>query len=225
MLLDWWNAAWMPGQPNEDEKPDLLAIRLTMAAVLGFGIAIVRTFARSEGRPAPGLRTTLLLLTVLCALVTEVIGTNMARAFGLAGVLAVVRFRTVIEDTRDSAFVIFAMVVGMAVGAGYINTSLVGFSVISLVAIGVTQLTGFATNDAKLSIRIKGKETTEADVRAVLARYSGSVTLAGADTVKESAESVDLIFRFRPYQHGDLSKLVDQLRIKPGVEKVAWELK
>ena len=221
-MIDWWHSAWSNG---EDEKAVVLTIRLLTATALGFGIAIVRTFARSEGRPAPGLRTTLLLLTVLCALVTEVIGSNMARAFGLAGVLAVVRFRTVIEDTRDSAFVIFAMVIGMSVGAGYINTSLVGFSVISLVAIAVTQMTGLATNDARLSIRIKGKETTEADIRAILARISGSVALAGADTVKESAESVDLLFRFRPYQYSDLSKLVDNLRAKPGVEKVAWELK
>lgn len=221
-MLEWWNAAWPTG---DDEKPIILAIRLSLATALGFGIALVRTYARSEGRPAPGLRTTILLLTVLCALVTEVIGSNMARAFGLAGVLAVVRFRTVIEDTRDSAFVIFAMVIGMAVGAGYLSTSLVGFSVISLVAIAVTQMTGQAMNDAKLSIRIKGKETGEADVRAVLAKVSGSVTLAGADTVKESAESVDLTFRFRPFQQSDLSKLVDQLRLKPGVEKVAWDLK
>ena len=221
-MLEWWNAAWPTG---EDEKPIILAIRLSLATALGFGIALVRTYARSEGRPAPGLRTTILLLTVLCALVTEVIGSNMARAFGLAGVLAVVRFRTVIEDTRDSAFVIFAMVIGMAVGAGYLSTSLVGFSVISLVAILVTQMTGQAMNDAKLSIRIKGKETGEADVRAVLAKVSGSVTLAGADTVKESTESVDLTFRFRPFQQSDLTKLVDQLRVKPGVEKVAWDLK
>jgi uncharacterized membrane protein YhiD involved in acid resistance len=218
---DWWIA---PG-PNGDEYPLILALRLGVATALGFGIALVRTFARSEGRPAPGLRTTLLLLTVLCALVTEVIGQNIARAFGLAGVLAVVRFRTVIEDTRDSAFVIFAMVIGMAAGAGYLYTAVVGFSVIALVASAVTQMTGPAAHDAKMTVRVKGKETTEADVRAVLAPVSESVVLAGADTVKESAESVDLIFRFRPYQTSDLTKLVELLRAKPGVEKVAWELR
>ncbi len=221
-MQDWWNASW-PG--GEDEKPLVLATRLGMAAALGFGIAIVRTFARSEGRPAPGLRTTLLLLTVLTALVTEVIGGNVARAFGLAGVLAVVRFRTVIEDTRDSAFVIFAMVIGMAVGAGYFNTPVVGFVVISLVAVVVTQMTGQAANDAKMTIRVKGKETTDADIRSVLLKVANIVVLSGADTVKDSADGVDLIFRFRPFQNSDLTKLVGQLRQMPGVEKVAWELK
>ena len=221
-MIDWWNAAWVT---KGDVNPEVIFVRLLAAAALGFSIALVRTFARSEGRPTPGLRTTLLLLTLLTALITQVIGDNTARAFGLAGVLAVVRFRTVVEDTRDSAFVIFAMVIGMAVGAGYLSTAVVGFGVIALVAIAVTQMTGPAMNDAKLLIRIKGKETTEATVRAVLAQVAGVVVLAGADTVKESAESVDLVFRFRPYQTSDLTKLVDVLRAKPGVEKVAWELK
>jgi uncharacterized membrane protein YhiD involved in acid resistance len=221
-MPDWWNAAWVA---KGDEKPEVLIIRLVAAAGLGFAIALVRTFARSEGRPTPGLRTTLLLLTVLTSLITQVIGDSTARAFGLAGVLAVVRFRTVVEDTRDSAFVIFAMAIGMAVGAGYLSTSLVGFSVVSLVAIVVTQLTGQAAHDAKMTLRVKGKETTEADIRAILAKVSQSVTLSGADTVKESAESIDLVFRFRPYQQADLTKLIEQLRAKPGIEKVAWELK
>ena len=44
---------------------------------------------------------------------------SSARAFSLAGVLAIVRFRTVMEDTRDTVFVVFAVVMGMSAGAGY----------------------------------------------------------------------------------------------------------
>ena len=50
-------------------------------------------------------------------MVTQVIGDNVARAFSLVGALSIVRFRTVVRDTQDTAFVIFAVVVGMAVGA------------------------------------------------------------------------------------------------------------
>lgn len=224
-MMELWHAAWKLSGEQQEPAPEVLFVRLVTASALGLGIALVRTFARSEGRPAPGLRTTLLLLTVLTTLVTEVIGGSTARAFGLAGVLAVVRFRTVVEDTRDSAFVIFSMGVGMAVGAGYLYMALVGYGVISLVAIAVTQMTGPAAHDAKLTVRVKGKDTTEADVRAILARVAGVVVLAGADTVKDSADAVDLVFRFRPYQQSDLTKLVEHLRAKPGVEKVAWELK
>jgi uncharacterized membrane protein YhiD involved in acid resistance len=48
-----------------------------------------------------------------------VIGDNVARAFSLVGALSIVRFRTVVRDTQDTAYVIFAVAVGMAVGAGH----------------------------------------------------------------------------------------------------------
>src|SRR4029078_10359652 len=91
----------------------------TLAVLYGFVVAGVYRFTLGRRDPANTLSTTLVLLSVLIALVTVVIGDNVARAFGLVGALSIVRFRTVVEDTRDTAFVIFAVVVGMAVGAGY----------------------------------------------------------------------------------------------------------
>ena len=58
-----------------------------------------------------------MLLSILIAMVTQVIGDNIARAFSLVGALSIVRFRTVVRDTQDTAFVIFAVAVGMAMGA------------------------------------------------------------------------------------------------------------
>lgn len=45
------------------------------------------------------------------------------------------RFRTVVEDTRDTAFVIFAVAVGMAIGAGYLKVPLVGIPFVALTAL------------------------------------------------------------------------------------------
>jgi uncharacterized membrane protein YhiD involved in acid resistance len=224
LILVWLENAWIRAWSEVgDERPDVIFIRLMIAAMLGLGVAIIRTFARSEGRPAPGLRTTLLLLTMLTALVTEVIGNNTARAFGLAGVISVIRFRTAVEDTRDSAFVIFAMVVGMAVGAGYLYTSIVGFACVALVTLAITQLTGAPTHKAKLVLRLRGKETSEADIRALLTPMGSTVLLVGAETGRD-ADAIDFTFRFTPYHSTNLAPLVDSLKAKPGVEKVTWDL-
>ena len=56
------------------------------------------------------------MLTVILALITQVIGGSAARAFTLVGALAIVRFRTRVNDTRDTAYVILAVCVGMAIG-------------------------------------------------------------------------------------------------------------
>ena len=60
-------------------------------------------------------------------------GNNAARAFSLVGAVSVIRFRTPLEDTRDTAFVLFAVILGMASGVGYFEVGLLG-----LLAVGVT---------------------------------------------------------------------------------------
>jgi hypothetical protein len=59
------------------------------------------------------LPTTLIFLAILIAAVTQVISDNVA-GLSLVGALGIVRFRTVVR-TRETAFVIFSVVVGMAV--------------------------------------------------------------------------------------------------------------
>ena len=70
----------------------------------------------------------------------EVIGNNVARAFSLVGALSIVRFRTVVDDTRDTAFVMFAVIIGMAVGAGQYLVPAAGIPTIALAALAMNQL-------------------------------------------------------------------------------------
>src|SRR5690348_967343 len=122
--------------PHDTEVPLWqLAARLAAGLALGCVVAGVYRLTHGKGRPeGNGLTATLVMLTVLIALVTMVIGNNQARAFSLVGVLAIVRFRTVVEDTRDTAFVIFAVAMGMAVGAGFVAVPLVGIPFVALAA-------------------------------------------------------------------------------------------
>lgn len=69
---------------------------------------------------------TLMLLCLIMNLVMMVIGSNLARAFGLVGAMSVIRFRTVVKDTRDTAFVFLALGAGMATGTGNLKIAVVG---------------------------------------------------------------------------------------------------
>jgi uncharacterized membrane protein YhiD involved in acid resistance len=102
---------------NQLEVPAARVVLALLGGFLAAGVYAV-TFGRRR-KEARSLSITLVLLSVLVSVLTQVIGDNMARAFGLVGALSIVRFRTVVEDTADTAFVIFAVTVGMAVGAGH----------------------------------------------------------------------------------------------------------
>jgi uncharacterized membrane protein YhiD involved in acid resistance len=114
--------------------PLVVLIRLVAALLLGGVVALVYRLSRSKSEVAPSFSATLVLLSILIAMVTQVIGDNVARAFSLVGALSIVRFRTVVRDTQDTAFVIFAVGVGMAVGAGYPWLAVAGIAVVTIAA-------------------------------------------------------------------------------------------
>src|SRR5436190_9181756 len=109
-----------------------LFLRLCLAMLLGFAVMFVYRMARKGEPRNASFEVTLVLLAILIAMVTRVIGDSVARAFSLVGALSIVRFRTVVRDTQDTAYVIFAVVVGMAVGANLLPVALAGIAVIAL---------------------------------------------------------------------------------------------
>src|SRR5262245_32105930 len=80
--------------------------RLVLAAALGFAVSWIYRKTRKSTDVVASFPTTLVLLCVLIAMVTQVIGDSVARAFSLVGALSIVRFRTVVRDTQDTAYVI-----------------------------------------------------------------------------------------------------------------------
>jgi hypothetical protein len=97
-------------------------VRLVIAMFAGGAVTLIYRFTRAADETAPSFT------------VTQVIGDNVARAFSLVGALSIVRFRTIVRDTQDTAYVIFAVAVGMAVGAGHPGLAVSGLGVIGLAA-------------------------------------------------------------------------------------------
>lgn len=113
----------------------VVLVRLVAALVLGAVVALVYSKTRPAQDVAPSFSATLVLLCILIAMVTQVIGDNVARAFSLVGALSIVRFRTVVRDTQDTAYVIFSVAVGMAVGAGSPWLALGGIAVVATASV------------------------------------------------------------------------------------------
>jgi len=114
-------------------------IVVRLVAAIGFGLAIagLHVWTRPPQKPeTPRIGTSLVMLCVLIAIVSQVVGNNAARAFSLVGAVSVIRFRTPLEDTRDTAFVLFAVIEGMAAGVGYFEVGLAGLAAGMLTSAG-----------------------------------------------------------------------------------------
>ncbi len=58
---------------------------------------------------------------------------NLIGAFALLGAFSMIRFRTIVKDTRDVAYVFFALVMGVAIGTG--NYAVAGIALVLIGAI------------------------------------------------------------------------------------------
>jgi hypothetical protein len=78
------------------------------------------TWVYMSARPIPGhnqaIVQTLLFLPMVVAGIVFIIQNSLALAFSLAGVMAAVRFRTTLRDTRDVVYIFLSIVVGFAAG-------------------------------------------------------------------------------------------------------------
>lgn len=91
----------------------------------------------------------LVLLPAIVSAVILLIGSNVARAFSMAGAFALVRFRSAPGNAKDIAVVFFAMASGLACGLGYVTFAVVFVLVVVLVLLLLT-ITPFADRNSGL---------------------------------------------------------------------------
>lgn len=108
-------------------------INLSFALLCGIIVAVAyRATYRGVNFSANNVLA-MIMLAMITALVIVVIGSNLARAFGLVGAMSIVRFRTAVKDTQDIMFIFFALAAGLACGSGLYLVALVGTIFIAIV--------------------------------------------------------------------------------------------
>jgi hypothetical protein len=93
----------------------------TLLVIVGIvALMLPVTWVYMSARRVPGhdqsVVQTLLILPIVVAGIVLIVQNSLALAFSLAGVVAAVRFRTTLNDTRDVVFIFLAIGVGFAGG-------------------------------------------------------------------------------------------------------------
>ena len=121
--------------------PELSLIRtvIRMFAALIAGGFISLSYIHSDKRQkySSNFAMTVVILPAIVSVVITLIGSDLAKAISLGGVFALVRFRSVPGDSRDIAYVFFAMVVGLAIG---MDCYAFAFALTAVVALAFTLL-------------------------------------------------------------------------------------
>jgi hypothetical protein len=203
-------------------RTDVVLVQL--AASFGFGCLVAAiyyfTHRRTSSSSSSGMMATLVLLTMLICVVTIVIGNNSARAFSLVGALAIIRFRTIVEDTRDTAFVIFAVAEGMAVGSGYVTLPLVLAPLIAVAAyLFRHRETAVSDLDHTLVIRLGVGQDPQSRLQNAFTKHLDGMRLLAVTTARQGA-AMEYQYAVRLHQEHSAVALVAELNGLEGVQNV-----
>ena len=120
-------------QTNVTTLDILLSLGVSLLA--GLFILLVYKNAQKGVTPSGGFCLTMLLITSISAMIVLTITSNLALSLGMVGALSIVRFRTAIKETTDTAFLFWAVAAGITAGAGFYLITLIGCLFIGAVCI------------------------------------------------------------------------------------------
>jgi len=124
--------------------PVEMAINVMLSLVLGFALAFVYRYTHKGLSYSQSFTHTIIFVTLIVAIVMMVIGGSLTRAFALVGAMSIIRFRTVLKDTKDIAYVFGGLALGMAAGTSNYVLAGIGLVSIALVA-NILNITNFGS--------------------------------------------------------------------------------
>jgi len=103
----------------------------------------------------------MVMIGLIICMVMMTIQSNIALSIGLVGSLSVIRFRAVIRDTRDMAFLFLAIAIGLACGSFNYRLAIGGTLVISVLCLVTQRLRFSATSSAEYVVIFRGPGSAE----------------------------------------------------------------
>lgn len=209
---------WMPTLPTSKVDDVLSAAGATTiiapmqalfaalaACALALPVARVYTYTRRAQGFSQSVAHALVLLPTVVAAITVLVKESLPLAFALAGIVAAVRFRNTLEDSKDAVFVLLATAIGLASGV----SPAVG-SVLSIVFV-VVVLALWATDFAREPAGLEGDRARRQLERAMALANRTSQFVARVD--KEVLQSL------APSQLDALAERVRRRRRSSGDEE------
>lgn len=114
-----------------------ISLNLCLSFALAYLAAAVYRKVHTGPSDSYSFHITLLVTPVVVSMIMMAIGSNVALSLGLVGALSIIRFRTVIKDTRDMSFLFLTIGIGLCCGSGAYPLAIFGTFFVSLVLVAL----------------------------------------------------------------------------------------
>ena len=206
---------------GEIYNPSEILINLIIAFFLGFIISLVYKKTHKGLSYSQSFVLTNIFVCVIVSMVIMVIGNNLARAFALVGALSIIRFRTVVKDTKDTAFIFWSLAAGMASGTGSYFLAISGTAVISMIAL-VLYYTNYGSifkSEFIIQFRSRNSAKNKKNYNKIFSEYCKSSTLLNAESSGDG-QSLKLSFDIVLKENKTYDEFIQKLSKVSGLSEV-----
>ena len=167
--------------------PSDLFISLGLGFLVGIIIALVYRATYRGVLYSPSFALTLVMLTLITTPVVMCIKSDIALSMGMVGALSIVRFRTAVKDPMDTAYMFWALTMGILLGAGLFLIALIVVLCISVFLFILTFIRFSAPNSYLLVVRYD--ESCERSILSVLYENTRNQKLRSKTLTRSYAEA------------------------------------
>ena len=215
-------AAWLVARSRpawgvffSDRAPGGAAVAMLGALALMSPVAWMYMRTKPKLRYDPSLVQTVIVLPVVIAGVVLIVRDSVALAFSLAGIVAAVRFRNTLRDTKDAVYIFLAIAVGLAAG---VQSFAVGFVVSIIYVAVVLVLWRFDIGTAPAPERVRGRLIAETPtptaahptIAGVLEQHARKWKLIGSEPAAPGQTALTFLVQLR--QQTSVESLLAALR-------------
>ena len=147
--------------------------RLPLSALLASVLALR---PRRRGTPPRDLAVihSQIILAVVGVLVMLVVGTSLARAFGIVGAAGLVRYRAKVNDPKDAGVMLSTLAIGLATGVGQWPLAIVGTVFLLMLLAIIESFEPAATRELVITIKAADPVIIKPRLERVLRREGAS---------------------------------------------------
>ena len=204
------------------EQPNVITLGtavtyMVAAIVLGILLGIVYMLITERSKRSVGFIVSLVMLPAVVAIVIVLVGSNVARAFSIAGVFSLVRFRSVPGEGKDISLVFLAMASGLACGLGYLTLAFAVTVLLGIIVIICFKVLAALFKDESKQLRILIPEDMAyaGAFDDLFAQYTNKVHLEKVKTTNMGT-LFELTYQVAMKADANEKKFIDELRCRNG---------
>jgi hypothetical protein len=198
-----------------------LGVGLALASLLGLVIVALYRFTHRGLHYERSFLVTLVALPPIVAVVMMLIGSNLALSLGMVGALSIIRFRTVIKDSRDMVYLFFGIAIGLGCGTYNWTVTVVATAYLTALLYVLFLLQFGTARHADYALVLSGTEPRPGD--AVTQSLRRHVEVSSVRSVNLEDDRWEIVFEVRSFKDPTVleSELLDDLRRNHGVQRIS----